>query len=103
MLLLIANVCMMQLTVVRAKAQKHLAAATAAAAAPAATPAPVPADDGVGIGDPLKDRRRKVKARERLLRRIRPKSQCSQIANFARYLGIDPQGDGSLMWIAGCA
>ncbi len=88
---------MMQLTVVRAKAQKHLAAA----AAFAATPPPVPADDGVGIGDPLKDRRRKVNARVLLLRRIRPKSRWSQVANFARYLGIDPHRDGSLMWIAG--
>ncbi len=70
----------MRLTIIRAKAHKHLAAATIAttiAAAAAAT-----TGDDAGIGDPAKDRRRKV-------------------ANFARYLGIDPHKDGSLMWIAG--
>jgi hypothetical protein len=83
------------LTITRAKAQKnHLAAAaattaTATAAAAASASSTVFASagdhndgDAVGIGDPAKDRRRKV-------------------ADFARYLGIDPHKDGSLMWIAG--
>ncbi len=77
------------LTIFRAKAQKQQLAATtataaAAAAAAAATSAAAAAaaGDDIGIGDPLKDRRRKI-------------------ANFARYLGLDPHRDGGLMWIAG--
>jgi hypothetical protein len=65
---------------IRAKAHKQEAAAAAMLVA-AATAAAGEHDDN-GIGDPVKDRRRKI-------------------SNFARYLGIDPHKDGSLMWIAG--
>jgi hypothetical protein len=81
------------LTNFRAKAQKEelaevskgaaaAAAVNSASVDSAAAATQVAADCSDSIGDPAKDRRRKI-------------------SNFARFLGIDPHKDGSLMWIAG--
>ncbi len=80
------------LTNFRAKAQKQelaevskraaAAAAVNSASVGSAAAPEVAADCSDSIGDPAKDRRRKI-------------------SNFARFLGIDPHKDGSLMWIAG--
>jgi hypothetical protein len=68
----------MMLTISRARSEKGFLALAVGNHSPAAAAGA----DTIEIGDPVKDRRRKV-------------------ANFARYLGIDPHRDGDLMWIAG--